>query len=479
MSEAPRTVVLGGGPAGLAAGYTLCRSDHPCHVIEAADRVGGLAKTIDFEGALVDLGPHRFFTKTKVVLDLWNEVLGEDIRKVDRLTRIYYRGKFFYYPLRPWNAFFGLGPLRSVHAVLSYMAARVSPHPDESTFEGWVTNRFGRILFETFFKTYTEKLWGLSCEDIGADWASQRIKGLSLLEAIRNAFLGNAGGRVKSLVDQFEFPRLGTGMFYEKMAEGIEAKGGVVTRQTRATRVHHDGAGRVTAVEVEGPEGPRRLEVDHLFSSMPLTLLLQGMQPAPPDAVLEAASKLRFRNTILTYLMVEGTDLFPDNWIYVHSPEVRTGRITNFRNWVPEILPEGSTKSPLVVEFWCFDDDEIWTAPEDELVAQAARELESLGLVRQQDVGAGKVVRLRRCYPVYEKGYRQHLDPIVEWLRTFENLQVIGRYGAFKYNNQDHSILMGVLGARNVLGEDHDLWTVNSDTEYHEEIRLHPDPNPA
>ncbi len=474
MSEGG-ALVLGAGPAGLAAAYNLAKAKRPVTVLEASPFVGGLARSFTWEDHIVDLGPHRFFTKIEVVNRLWEEVLGEDIVQVDRLTRIYYRGKFFYYPLKPWNAFFGLGPIRSVHAVLSYLWAKVSPHPDEKSFEGWVTNRFGKVLYETFFKTYTEKLWGIPCTEIGADWAGQRIKGLSLSEAIKNAFFGGKGNKVKTLVDRFGYPRRGTGMFYERMAERVREWGGDVRLGEPATTIRHDGRGRVTEVVTRTQDGTERVHpAPYLLSSMPLTLLIQGMDPPPPPEILEASRRLVFRNTILAYVMVDGVDLFPDNWIYVHAPEVRMGRLTNFRNWSGELAPAGSKKTPLVVEFWCFDEDPIWSAPDQELVDQAARELETVGLIRKSQVTTGKVIRLRRCYPVYKQGYLEHLEPIIAWLKGFSNLQPIGRYGAFKYNNQDHSLLMGILAARNVMGEKHDLWAVNTDTEYQEEIRLDP-----
>lgn len=470
-------LILGAGPAGLAAGYVLSQQGRSVEILEASPGVGGLAKSFEFEDHIVDLGPHRFFTKTPVVLDLWNEVLGDQIVEVDRLTRIYYRGKFFYYPLKAWNAFTRLGPVRSLHAVLSYLWVKLFPHPDESSFEGWVTNRFGKVLYESFFKSYTEKLWGVPCTQISSDWAAQRIKGLSLMGAVKTAILGNSGS-IKTLIDRFEYPRKGTGQFYDTMAEKITEGKGQIHLGQRAERIFHDGKGRVTEVLSRDAEGneTRTPVTGNLLSSMPLTLMVQNLDPAPPEEVLEATRKLIFRNTILVFLMVEGTELFPDNWVYVHSDEIGAGRVTNFRNWSPEILPEGSTKTPISVEYWCFDEDPIWTRPDQELIDQAHKELEKIGLLPKVKRTAGKVIRLKRCYPVYKSGYEKHLAPVVEYLKGFENLQAIGRYGAFKYNNQDHSLLMGILAARNILGESHDLWAVNQDSEYQEEIRLHPDP---
>jgi protoporphyrinogen oxidase len=469
----PGTLILGGGPAGLSAAYVLTtRSADEASsltVLESGPEVGGLSRSWSFEDHIVDLGPHRFFTKLEVVNELWEEVIGDELLDVDRLTRIFFGGKFFYYPLRPWNAFFGLGPLRTAAAILSFLKVTLIPCPNETTFDGWVTNRFGKVLFQTFFETYTEKLWGLPCDRIGADWAAQRIKGLSLFEAIRNALFGSTG--TKTLIDRFRYPQHGTGSVYLRMQELIEKAGGQVHTTHHAQTIHHDGKGRILAVTANADEEPREFPVKNLISTMPLTRLIEGMQPAAPPEVLEACTRLRYRNTVLVYLLVEGKDLFPDNWIYIHSPDVEMGRLTNFRNWSPHLTPKDSTKTALVVEYWCFEEDDLWTRPEEELIAQASRELEVIGLIRASDVSAGKTIRLNRSYPVYEKGYQEHLKVLTDFVRTFSNLQVIGRYGAFKYNNQDHSILMGILAAKNLLGESHDLWSVNSDSEYHEEIR--------
>ncbi len=467
--NASSVVIVGAGPAGLTAAYELSKAGVPVTVLEKDTQVGGLAKTILFKGWRLDLGPHRFFTKLAEVNRIWQEVLGEDAMMIKRLTRIYYRNRFFFYPLRPANAFLSLGPWLSLKAFVSFVRARLRPVPEEKTFEDWVSNRFGRTLYTMFFKTYTEKVWGIPCAEIEAEWAAQRIKGLSLLEAVRNAFGFGQKGRVKSLVDEFSYPKKGTGMFYEKMQKAVEQKGSRLSFGREVTALHHKG-GRITRVVTRNAEGLEETwPATDVITSLPLTLLIQRLNPPPPPDILEASRQLTFRSTILVYLVIQGENLFPDNWIYVHAPEVQMGRITNFRNWSPEMTVPGQTV--LCVEYWCFPSDSFWNQSDADLQAMAAHDLQTIHLFKPAPVLDGFCIKIPRTYPVYRMGYRRYLDPLVAYLKTFANLQPIGRFGAFKYNNQDHSILMGMLAARNLLGESHDLWSVNSDSEYQEEIQ--------
>lgn len=442
--------VLGAGPAGLAAADALVRAGEPVAVLEAAPVVGGMARSFDFEGHRVDLGPHRFAASDPRVLALWREVLGEDVVLLERLTRIRYRDRHFHYPLRAGDVLRGLGPGRAAAAILSYLRARLVPHPDPAGFEGWVVGAFGRVLYETFFRSYTEKLWGIPCAELSADWAAHRIQGLSLGAAIRRALVGGAGPR--SWIERFEYPRVGNGELYRRLAARVEGGGGELRLATRVTGVEHDGDGRVTAVRWGGPDGTEgRRELDGwVVSSIPLTLLVEALDPPAPPSVRAAAAALRFRHTVLVYLLVEGTALFPDHWMYVHAPEVRTGRITNYRNWSPDLLPPGSIATPLSAEYWCSDGDALWEAPEDDLVALATRELDQLGLISAAAVRAARVVRVPRCYPVYARGYRAHVDALHGYLASFENLEAVGRYGTFRYNNQDLSLLMGLEAAERV-----------------------------
>jgi protoporphyrinogen oxidase len=466
-----RVAVIGAGPAGLTAAYQLAKAGVDVNVYEASDTVGGMARSFRLWGQTVDLGPHRFFSNDARVNRLWLEVVGQDYRMVNRLTRIYYKQRFFHYPLKPGNALWNMGLWEAARCLGSYLRERSAPSrpggDGPATFEDWVVGRFGRRLFEMFFKSYSEKLWGISCQDLDADFAAQRIKRFSLAEAVLGALrLGGNGHR--TLVDCFAYPLGGTGMVYERMADSVRAWGGQVHLRWPVRRILHlDGQ----VVGLDLGDGERDF-CDHVISTMPLTSLVRGLGDLPAE-VEEAVDALRFRNTILVYLNVGGTDLFPDQWLYVHSPELKAGRVTNFRNWVPELYGDQPT-SILALEFWCNDDDALWASREEELIDLAGSEIRSTGLIGKAPILDGKVVRVRRCYPVYRSGYRQHLTRLRPYLDRFRGLTPIGRYGSFKYNNQDHSILMGLLAAENLLeGQTHDLWEVNSDYDsYQEQARI-------
>jgi protoporphyrinogen oxidase len=464
-----RVGIIGAGPAGITAAYQLSKAGVQVEVFEAGAHVGGLSRTIDLWGQKVDLGPHRFFSQDPRVNDVWLEVVGRDYRMVDRLTRIYYQDRFFHYPLKPANALWNMGLAKAVRCMASYVHERIRPSfpaDRNETFESWVIGRFGTQLFEMFFKSYSEKLWGIPCDQLDADFAAQRIKKFSLAEAIKAA-LGFGKDRHKTLVDQFAYPTGGTGMVYERMAERVAENGGGVHLNTPVRRlIHHDK--QVHGLEmVDGRIEP----FDHVISTMPLTLLVRGLGDLPPE-VEEGVQQLRFRNTILVYLNVDNADLFKDQWLYIHSPELGMGRVTNFRNWAPELYGD-SPNSILALEYWCYDEDPLWRADDAKLIDLAAREIRATGLVGSANIRAGQVQRIRRCYPVYARGYKNHLQPVIDHVRQYHNLQAIGRYGAFKYNNQDHSILMGVLAAENIVaGCQHDLWAVNTDSDYQESATI-------
>lgn len=460
-----RVAVIGAGPAGMTAAYELSKSDQvQVALFEAAPGVGGLARSLSLWGQTVDIGPHRFFSSDTRVNSLWLEVVGTDYDMVDRLTRIYYKGKFFHYPLKPFDALLKLGFVEATRCVISFLQEKLHPTPQDNSFENWVVSRFGRRLFEIFFKTYTENLWGISCRALDADFAAQRIKKLSLWEAVKNGLLGGRNNQHKTLVDQFAYPNHGSGMVYERMADAVRARGGDVRLKTPVRRVLVKD-GRAYGLEFE--DGSQN-EYDHIISSMPITQLVSRIDHLPP-AVAQATARLRFRNTIIVYLNVNARNLFPDNWLYVHSDDLRAGRITNFSNWVPS-LNQGSPNTILALEYWCYDEDEFWRVPEAELVELAKREIRATGLIGSATVSDGMAYRIPRCYPVYERGYKAYLLPVQEYLSTISNLHVIGRYGAFKYNNQDHSILMGLLASENVLRDaHHDLWGINTDYENYQE----------
>lgn len=458
--------VIGAGPAGLACAYKLSKAGIEVDVFEASGSVGGLARSFRLWNQTVDLGPHRFFSRDPRVNGLWLEVVGCDYSMVSRLTRILYNDKLYQYPLRPADVVGKLGALETSRALLSYLREKITPEgprAGEETFESWVVRRFGRRLFEIFFKTYSEKLWGIPCGELDADFAVQRIKKFSLFEALKAALSNDRSGKHKTLVDRFAYPVLGTGMVYERMADYVSQNGGSVHLDTPVRRVVNDG---MKALGIELADG--RVEAyDHVVSTMPLTLLVLGLEGVSAE-VSTAAKSLRFRNTILVYLNVRSENLFPDNWIYIHSPRLRVGRITNFRNWSPHLYG-GERNSILALEFWCDESDELWSWDDDKLIELARREINDTGLAREGDVTDGYVHRIKRCYPVYVSGYKKLLKPIQDCLDEIRGLTVIGRYGSFKYNNQDHSILMGILAAENIVnGSHYNLWDINTDYEYQE-----------
>jgi protoporphyrinogen oxidase len=458
-------VVIGAGPAGLTAAYELARNGVDVHVLEQAQQVGGISRTEVRDGYRFDIGGHRFFSKSPEVNTLWRDVLGEDFIRVPRMSRIYYGGKFYDYPLSALEALRKLGPLESVRILGSYLRAKARPLPRENTFEQWVVNRFGRRLFETFFKTYTEKVWGIPCNRIDAEWAAQRIKGMSLRAAISNALFGS--GDAKTLIKEFDYPRLGPGQMWERFRDVVRQLGGKVTLGTEVVAVHHDGNGKVSSVTIDVGGERRDIEASNVINSSPITALVHRLRPAPPAEVLAAAAKLKYRDFLIVGLVVRRAALFPDNWIYIHAPGVKVGRIQNFKNWSAEMVPDAS-KTSLGMEYFCSRGDDVWEMQDGDLVALAKRELMTLGLADGADVEGGSVIRQPMAYPVYDGEYRQHLNVVRGFLETLRNVQTIGRNGMHRYNNQDHSMLTGLYAARNILGGSHDLWTVNSDAEYHE-----------
>ncbi|RRB03962.1 FAD-dependent oxidoreductase [Larkinella rosea] len=456
--------IIGAGPAGLTAAYELAKAGIAVDVFEAGPNVGGLAQSFELWNQTVDLGPHRFFSSDSRINKVWFEVAGEDYRMVNRLTRIYYNSKLFYYPLKPFDALRKLGIFQSIHSLSSYLAEKIRPTPDTGTFESWVVRRFGYKLYSTFFKTYSEKLWGIPCTDLDEDFAAQRIKKLSLWEAVKNAFKGGKGNTHKTLIDQFAYPIGGNGMIYNRMADFVSRHGGRIHLKSPVFSVVTGTNDQYGLTQEDGTT----LFFDHVISTMPLTLLVNRL-PNVPVLVKNRVNSLTFRNTILVYLKVESDRLFPDNWLYVHSKELLTGRITNFRNWVPEIN-RNEKASILTLEYWCYNEDEIWQKTDDELIQIASEELKKTGLVGSAAISAGFVKRLARSYPVYSKGYKDVLKPVQDYLSSLKGLSVIGRYGSFKYNNQDHSILMGILAAENISSDmNHDLWEINTDYESYQE----------
>lgn len=471
--EKRRVLVIGGGPAGLTAASELQRLGQQVDVLEKdPEYVGGIARTVRYKGYRFDIGGHRFFSKSSEITQWWRDHLPPgDFIQVPRMSRIFYRGKYFDYPLKAMNALLNLGIFTSIACVCSYFWRKAFPIRPERSFADWVSNRFGDRLFNIFFKTYTEKVWGMPCEELSADWAAQRIKGLSLITAIKNALIPqkkDAGAAlVKTLIDEFEYPKFGPGMMWEKASADIQARGGSVSMGEEAAKLVREGQ-RIREVHSVDRAGRMTVRpVDQVVVSMPLREHVLAYDPPLDSAVVEAAKRLQYRDFLTVALMVRGKDLFPDNWIYIHDPNVKLGRIQNFNNWSKYMVPEDNTTC-LGLEYFCFEGDGLWSMSDADLIALGKRELEQLGLVQATDVFDGSVVRMEKAYPVYYPGYAEDVETIRQGLQRMENLQVAGRNGLHKYNNQDHSMMTALLAARNLAGEQWDVWKVNTDAEYHE-----------
>ena len=462
-------VVIGAGPAGLSAAYELAKRNLRPVVFEERDRVGGLARTENYQGFHFDMGGHRFFTKVKEVNEMWREVLDGNFLRRPRLSRIYYNCKFFSYPLKPLNALVGLGFWESTWILLSYLKWQIFPYRQEDTFEQWVTNRFGKRLFQTFFKTYTEKVWGIPCSELRAEWAAQRIKDLSLKTALLSMFV-TPKKTIKTLIEEFDYPRLGPGMMWSAVREAIEQKNGHVQLNSEVVRINRTG-NQIDSIVVANNGDQKTIQGTHFISSMPLTDFVKRLKPEPPSKILKAAEQLKYRDFLTVCLIVNKPELFPDNWIYVHDPAVRVGRIQNFKNWSPDMVPD-LRKTSLGLEYFCTEGDELWNMQDPDLIEIGKREVQRIGLANYSDIETGCVFRVPKSYPVYDSDYRDSLATLKEFVSSFENFQTVGRNGLHRYNNQDHAMLTGMLAVRNLaFGEHNDLWSVNADQEYHEEIR--------
>jgi len=481
-------VVIGGGPAGLTAAFELAKAGRTCTVLEATDMVGGISRTESRDGWRFDLGGHRFFTKVQPVEDLWHEILPDsDFLMRPRMSRIFYDGKYFDYPLKASNALGNLGIIEAARCVLSYFAARArvsirkltGRHRPETSLEDWITNRFGKRLFNHFFKTYNEKVWGVPASKLQADWAAQRIKNMSLWNAGINAVVDalpswvpfvkkGKSTDITSLIEEFQYPKFGPGMMWETARDKVEAAGSPVLMEHKVTRIEHRD-GRAVSVTMRTPDGERTIPCDEVISSMPMSSLLKAMDPPPPADVLEAAGDLRYRDFLTVALVVPESAGFPDNWIYIHSPAVIVGRIQNFGSWSPFMVKEGRTC--LGLEYFVFEGDDLWTSDDQDLVALATKELEAIGLIEPGRVEAGYVVRVPKAYPFYDERYKANVQRMREWLDDVTpNVHPVGRNGMHRYNNQDHSMYTAMLTVENIVrGTTYDVWEVNVEEEYHEE----------
>lgn len=471
-------VVIGAGPAGLTAAYELQKrsTGHRPLVFEASDMVGGIARTETSNGYRFDIGGHRFFTKVREVEDMWHEILGDDFITVQRLSRIYYKDRFYDYPLRLFNALTNIGPYETYRIIGSYIKWKLRPKSQEDTFEEWVINRFGGRLYMHFFRSYTQKVWGIPPSQIRADWAAQRIKNLSLPKAVWNAISG--ANDTASLIEEFQYPRLGPGMMWEKTRDLVREKGGLVQMRSEVVKVNRDDM-KVTSIDIrkwseDGKvEGTERVEGTEFINSMAVRDLIHAFDPPPPQHVIDAANRLKYRDFLIVTLILDHADPFPDNWIYVHSPKVKVGRIQNFRAWSAEMLPRQDTAS-IGMEYFCQHGDDLWETSDEDLRTLAGNELEQLGLAKSEHVIGAAIIRQPKAYPVYDGEYKEALDTVSDWLKKLENFQTVGRNGLHRYNNQDHSMLTAMYAARNLLGEKHDVWDVNVERSYHEEFEAKP-----
>jgi protoporphyrinogen oxidase len=470
--------IIGAGPAGLTAAYLLTKQGYSVTVIEKDERyVGGISRTVEHNGFRFDIGGHRFFSKSKEVVDLWDEILPDDFIQRPRMSRIYYEGKFYSYPLRAFEALFNLGIFRSTWCMASYAKAKLMPNRNVRSFEDWTVNQFGWKLYSIFFKTYTEKVWGMPCDEMSADWAAQRIKGLSLGAAVMDGLkrsLGlnkrpNDGMATKTLLETFRYPRQGPGMMWEAARDKVRAGGNhVLMGHSFKQLVQDQGSDRwkLTATKADGSETV--IEAAHVICSAPMRELAARIHPLPESS--PAAAALRYRDFLTVALMIKSEDLFPDNWIYIHDSKVQVGRVQNFRSWSPEMVPDPSLAC-VGLEYFCFEGDGLWASSDDDLVALATKELAQLGLTRAEDVVGGAVVRQEKAYPVYDDDYAKNVETMRADLEgRYPTLHMVGRNGMHRYNNQDHAMMTAMLTVKNIIAgaRVYDIWQVNEDAEYHE-----------
>jgi protoporphyrinogen oxidase len=460
------TAVLGAGPAGLTAAHVLALRGQPGAVFEADGTVGGLAKTVALNGYRFDLGGHRFFTKLKPIDRFWEEILGDEFITRQRLSRIYFEGKFFAYPLQARDVVGRLGLTESFLCALSYFWSLRKRGTEAETFEEWVTMRFGRRLYDAFFRTYTEKVWGIPGSEIRSQWAAQRIKDFSFKHALLSV-LGLQRKQITTLIEKFKYPRLGPGQMWEKLAADVEARGIPVHLNHRCVSIRHDG-GRVESIVMQTNGSEQEIAVDSVLSTIALRDLVFALDPAPPEEVLDAARKLRYRDFCVVALMTTQEEPFPDNWIYIHDPGTKAGRVQNFGAWSEGMVPEG--RSCLGAEYFCFQGDEIWQLSNEEAVELATQELARIGLIDPDKVIDGVKVLVPKAYPMYDARYEEAVPVIRAYLEGLTNFQTCGRNGLHRYNNQDHSMWTAIMAILNLVdGASYDVWSVNTEAAYHEE----------
>jgi protoporphyrinogen oxidase len=463
-------VIIGAGPAGLTAAYQFAKANVRCVVLESDSVVGGISRTVETNGWRFDIGGHRFFTKVKAVDDLWHEILpADEFLMRPRMSRIFYNGKLFDYPLKAFDALRKLGALEAVRCVGSYAWVRIRPPKDLTTFEGWTASKFGWRLYRMFFKTYTEKVWGVPATDIKADWAAQRIKNLNLFNAVTTALLPKRNQKnITSLIEEFQYPKFGPGLMWDRCREKVEAFGSTVAINQRVTKITHSKGIATTVISTQRNGVETVSPCSSIISSMPLPQLLLAMDPPAPSEVTAAAREIKFRDFLTVALVVPLSRSFPDNWIYIHEPDVKVGRVQNFASWSPFMVKAGRTC--LGLEYFVTEGDEMWAKPDEDLIALGTSEMIKLGLLGEGDVQEGYVFRMPKAYPMYDATYKANVDTIRSWLgANAANVFPVGRNGMHRYNNQDHSMYTAMLTVENIVsGTTHDVWSVNVEEDYHE-----------
>ncbi len=461
-------VIIGAGPAGMTAASELVDRGVPVIILEKTDRVGGIARTDEYKGYRFDIGGHRFFTRVPWVMEFWKKIMGDEFLRRPRMSHIYYRKEFYSYPIKPFEALMKFGFKESSIVIASYLKAQISKRPSEETFEDYIINHFGERLFHHFFKSYTEKVWGIPTSEIRAEWAAQRIKGMTIFGMLKTALLPSSN-KFTSLIEQFYYPRLGPGQMWERLREKLLASGLVTILYNSEPLILQHESGEVNRVFAKTPTGVQQFECRALVSSMPLRELMQIFSPALSDEARSAGNLLHYRDFLTVALIINKSDMFLDNWIYVHDPAVRVGRIQNFKNWSPDLVPDANTTC-LGLEYFLFDTDRMWTMPDHELVNMAAQELVRIGLAKRKDIVDGCIVRMPKAYPTYDPDYERAMPVIREVLAQFKNVYPVGRNGMHKYNNQDHAMVTAKLSVENMCdGTAHDIWEVNVERVYHEQ----------
>ena len=445
-----KTIIMGAGLAGLSAGCVLTRAGRNVTVVEGGPAIGGLSRTIEHEGFRFDLGGHRFLTKTKATEDFVRGLLGDECREVPRTSQIHMRGRYFDYPLTPVNALFGMGLATTFRILLDYALQNVKnlvQRPAPVSLEDWVVSKFGRAMFDLYFKEYSEKVWGVDCRSISMEWVSRRIEGLSLWKAIKNAFSKRSGSDINTLADSFLYPATGIGLIAERLQQAIEARN-PVTMNTKVIRVDHDGF-TVKSIMAQNGEDLYDLAGSEFISSIPLTALIRALHPAPPAEVRQAVAGLRYRDLIVSTIMLDREQVTDLTWMYLPEKTIPFGRIHEPRNWSKDLAPKGKTH--IVAEYFCFQEDAIWKASDEAITASTVEHLERMGFINRSEVIGSCVARVPRAYPLFHVGYEQHYATCMDYLKQFKNLQVIGRGGMFRYHNMDHAMESGIDAANAIL----------------------------